>query len=204
MASEVALVPELDWLAASGPVDDSWLGPGPAQVNLRPWMERLARVGHANLVAATYAAARLACRQWDHWLAAKANLAEARSAADKGETDDRYHGSYKWEALAALASAQAEAGDPDAARATLAAIEHAEYVEDDDYRAKACQGIRRRRSPPRRPAGAAQVDRHSERPSLPRLRLRRRRRGAGAKGKRPARQPQPLTIAEPAQSSAVK
>jgi len=72
---------------------------------------------------------------------AKANFAEARSAADKGETDDRYHGSYKWEALAALASAQAEAGDPDAARATLAAIEHAEYVEDDDYRAKACQGI---------------------------------------------------------------
>jgi len=75
MAPEEPLIPDLDWLAASGPVDDSWLGPGPAQVNLRPWMERLARSGHANLVAATYAAVRLACRYWDQWLATSPEFA---------------------------------------------------------------------------------------------------------------------------------
>lgn len=75
MTPEESLIPELDWLAASVPVDDSWLGPGPALVNLRPWMERLARSGHANLVAATYAAARLACQHWDHWLATSPDVA---------------------------------------------------------------------------------------------------------------------------------
>jgi len=72
---------------------------------------------------------------------AKASFVAARAAADKGETDDRYHGSYKWEALAALASALAEAGEPESARAALAAIETGEHVWSDEYRARACHDI---------------------------------------------------------------
>lgn len=69
MASHEGLIPDLDWLAASGDVDDSWLGPGPNLHNLRAWMERLAGSGQPDLVAATFAAASVARLQWDDWLA---------------------------------------------------------------------------------------------------------------------------------------
>ena len=75
MPLEDALVPDLEWLAASRSVDGSWLGPGPNLVNLRPWMQRLAVHGHRTVVAATYAAAALARPHWDSWLARSADFA---------------------------------------------------------------------------------------------------------------------------------
>lgn len=64
------VIPELDWLATSCEVDDSWLGPGPQLVNIQPWMERLVDAGHHTLVRATYAAAQAACQHWDKWMIA--------------------------------------------------------------------------------------------------------------------------------------
>lgn len=75
MAYDEGLIPDLEWLAAHGGVDDSWLGPGPNLVNVRLWMERLAGGGHRNLVAATFAAASIARRQWDDWLAKRPDYA---------------------------------------------------------------------------------------------------------------------------------
>jgi hypothetical protein len=68
MGSKDALIPDFDWLAEARTVNDSWPGPGPNLVNLRPWMERIAGSGHRNLVAATYAAAMLARQHWENWL----------------------------------------------------------------------------------------------------------------------------------------
>jgi hypothetical protein len=88
MASDDDLIPALDWLAASGDVDDSWLGPGPNLTNVREWMERLAGSGHRNLVAATFAAASVARRRWDEWLArspdtARESLLESRPPTEQ-------------------------------------------------------------------------------------------------------------------------
>lgn len=88
MASDDSLVPDLDWLAASGGVDASWRGPGPNLVNIRKWMERLFVSGHRNLVAATFAAANVALRQWEDWLAiapdtARESLLESRPPTDQ-------------------------------------------------------------------------------------------------------------------------
>src|SRR5215472_15597709 len=63
-----ALIPDVDCLATSTAVDDSWLGPGPKLVNLRPWLERLSMVGQRTLVAVTYAAAEAARQHWEAWL----------------------------------------------------------------------------------------------------------------------------------------
>ena len=48
--------------------DETWLGPSPMLVNLQPWMQQLNTSGHHNLVAATYAAAKVAHPHWDNWL----------------------------------------------------------------------------------------------------------------------------------------
>ena len=69
MSPQEAFIPDLDWIAVTRSVDESWLGPGPMLVNLRAWIERLARSGHKNLVAATYAAAIVAHQHWNTWLA---------------------------------------------------------------------------------------------------------------------------------------
>jgi hypothetical protein len=69
------LIPDLEWLAVAAGVDDSWLGPGPRLVNLRPWINRLYANGHRTLVAATYAAAEAACKHWDAWLIASPEIA---------------------------------------------------------------------------------------------------------------------------------
>ena len=55
MVDDDSLIPDLDWLAASGDPDDTWHGPGPMLVNLQPWMEHL------------YAS--------DNWLARSRNIA---------------------------------------------------------------------------------------------------------------------------------
>jgi hypothetical protein len=68
MSREHALIPEFDWLAASADVDDSWLGPGPKLVNLRPWLERLSATGHRTIVVVAHAAAKAAQQHWDAWL----------------------------------------------------------------------------------------------------------------------------------------
>ena len=61
----IELIPDIDWLAASAASDDSWLGPGPKLVNIRPWMDSLASKGDRILVGATYGAAEVALQHWD-------------------------------------------------------------------------------------------------------------------------------------------
>lgn len=68
-------IPDLEWLAISADVDDSWLGPGPRLVNLRSWIDRLSMNGRHTLVAATYAAAEAANKHWDAWLVASPEMA---------------------------------------------------------------------------------------------------------------------------------
>lgn len=75
MAHQDTLIPDLDWLVTSADLDDSWLGPGPKLVNLRPWMDRLGAHGHRTLVAATYAAAEVARQHWDAWFMASPDIA---------------------------------------------------------------------------------------------------------------------------------
>lgn len=75
MALDEALIPELEWLATSLAPDESWLGPGPMLVNLQPWMQRLYNSGHRNLVATTYAAAKMARQHWDNWLVKSPDIA---------------------------------------------------------------------------------------------------------------------------------
>jgi hypothetical protein len=95
MASDEGLTPDLEWLASCGGVDDSWLGPGPILVNLRVWMERLAGSSHQNLVTATFAAASVARRKWDAWLArdpktATESLLESQSPTEQLAAVDRW------------------------------------------------------------------------------------------------------------------
>lgn len=69
------MIPDIDWLAVSGDADNSWYGPGPVLVNLRTWMEQLQSDGHYKLVAATYAAAKVALPHWESWLARSPDVA---------------------------------------------------------------------------------------------------------------------------------
>jgi hypothetical protein len=75
MATDYYLMPDLEWLATTRDGDETWLGPGPALINLRQWMERLSGIGHRNLVIATHSAASAACQHWDHWLSRSRELA---------------------------------------------------------------------------------------------------------------------------------
>jgi len=75
MANQYALIPDLDWLTVSADPDDSWVGPGPKLVNLRPWMDRLATIGHRTLISATYGAAETARQHWETWLMASRDIA---------------------------------------------------------------------------------------------------------------------------------
>ncbi|MGN6544732.1 MAG: hypothetical protein ACTHK7_06770, partial [Aureliella sp.] len=69
------MIPDIDWLAKSSDADISWYGPGPVLVNLQTWMEQLQSIGHYQLVAATYAAAKAALPHWENWLAKSPEVA---------------------------------------------------------------------------------------------------------------------------------
>ena len=95
MAVDYYLMPDLDWLAMARDGDETWLGPGPMLVNLRPWMERLATSGHRNLVIATHAAARAARQHWDRWLADSREVA-LESILESQPPDEQLAAVARW------------------------------------------------------------------------------------------------------------